>query len=864
MKRKIFDREFILICLFISILIFISAINIVGAVGTYPTVDPSMVLYYHFNNQSAYGENDTFVYDFSGNGNNGSVINYPNSSFTKNFSYLNDGSFNFTGFNGYIQTNHINATNGFNWSVSAWFYPNQSGKVILSQSYYHKDGWYIQTSNSQLLVYFNNATGDTQRITHSSAFQYNKWNFLTLVVENSTSVKIYVNGVDQSNDQNFMLTPIINYSRNFKIGSFDFPGAFFYNGSIDEVIVWNRTLSSKEVLNLYNTYHGCYDPVSDVRTDITSDLDMCNTIYYVNQSIGNYLYRFLSDNITVNCNNATFIGNMSGSIFYVNGYRNILVKNCNFKNYYSTFSIVDNTINFSIFNSSFINIFNNAIYIQRANYTSITYSYFYNSTQGSSQTGDFIAFNDVKGDINISYNTFNKSSRVFLFDGRWNQTNFNFTFSNNIIDDMSGNGDSYNVGIQFIRYRNGGNTTINNNNFTRIGCVGILTQGANNLNIYNNLIQSDYLTNILKLTNCAYEVPTAIDLASIWKTWTTDSSENISDNITKMLRYSASNINIYNNTIIGFPVLLRACQTVNLTHDLSNFWFRSFATPNYLMPRQDYYISNNYNNLTTTFALVNNDPVILRDILGVGYPGFSTSSNKLFFKVYRNYYWFQNNFSITGVYQNVSQGISLFNVSSNSLLFFSNGTGLMISGDYNNSLDYGNTSIVLLNFNLTEGISRDFSPIWFSSSSNSEKHIASNLTNSVDVLVITDLGDCDTKNYIKYTTDSGIITEWKGQAAHDICNQLKTIGLTLSIEPALNSNIISWINGTTNVSSSILKSLILILGIILLVGVLSIFYLYSKNNFQEVSIEQFIKAVIVFIILEILIIALMTYISDIV
>ena len=37
--------------------------------------DNSLIAWWRLDNSSAVGENDTFVYDWSGNGNNGSVIN---------------------------------------------------------------------------------------------------------------------------------------------------------------------------------------------------------------------------------------------------------------------------------------------------------------------------------------------------------------------------------------------------------------------------------------------------------------------------------------------------------------------------------------------------------------------------------------------------------------------------------------------------------------------------------------------------------------------------------------------------------------------------------------------------------------------
>ena len=106
--------------LFLSSLLFLLAFSMATvAVGTYPALDESMVLYYHFNNDSAYGENDTNVYDFSGNGNNGTVVN---AVWNSTGGYLGDGAFNYN-VNSNISVN--NKTEFYlnnNMTISLWYY----------------------------------------------------------------------------------------------------------------------------------------------------------------------------------------------------------------------------------------------------------------------------------------------------------------------------------------------------------------------------------------------------------------------------------------------------------------------------------------------------------------------------------------------------------------------------------------------------------------------------------------------------------------------------------------------------------------------------------------------------------------------
>lgn len=201
-----------------------------------------------------------------------------------------------------------------------------------------------------------------------------------------------------------------------------------------------------------------------------------------------------------------------------------------------------------------------------------------------------------------------------------------------------------------------------------------------------------------------------------------------------------------------------------------------------------------------------------------------------------------------------SMNISLFN-QSNSLVYFSNFTVVCTSncnGQINYTIPSKNLTYVLNNFNLTEGISRENSPIWFSSTTATSKHIASNLSQSVIVSIITNIGDCITKNKITYTTDSNIKTIWIGNDAKTICEQFKMTGVALSIEPAQNSNILSWEDGTTGMQTSILKLVIgfiaLLITIIAVAGVI----MYVKVIGSNINIEQIVMILITILICVIL------------
>src|SRR3990167_10452392 len=94
-----------------SILVFGAVVLLSGvgsAIGSYPAVDPNMILYYHFNNNSAIGENNTFVVDSSTASNNGTANN---TLFKTGTGILLDGSFYFNSINSSIVTSSSSTLN---------------------------------------------------------------------------------------------------------------------------------------------------------------------------------------------------------------------------------------------------------------------------------------------------------------------------------------------------------------------------------------------------------------------------------------------------------------------------------------------------------------------------------------------------------------------------------------------------------------------------------------------------------------------------------------------------------------------------------------------------------------------------------
>ena len=212
--------------------------------------DPSIVLLMHLDNRSEFGENNDIVNDFSGYGNDGIV----NTSVPVIAGKLG-GAYEFNGIMGNVSVSNPSwnitgsPTNSF--TLAAWFYPRDNGDyggIALSSNNFaprlktFTDQWEVQLRGAE-----TNAQGRTLFV--------NKWQHV-VGTYNATSerLKIYQNG-------SLMLTsgPVINndtsaFNDGVQIGY----AQKYFNGTIDEVVVWNRTLSDQEIQDLYELQAGQY------------------------------------------------------------------------------------------------------------------------------------------------------------------------------------------------------------------------------------------------------------------------------------------------------------------------------------------------------------------------------------------------------------------------------------------------------------------------------------------------------------------------------------------------------------------------------------------------------------------------------
>ncbi|KAF5437779.1 CASH domain-dontaining protein, partial [Candidatus Methanophagaceae archaeon] len=224
--------------------------------------EANLSLLMHFDNRSGYGENSTHVYDFSRNGNNGTVNGNPiyNISGGK-FA----GAYEFDGTEDYVDCgNDPGLPENTPFTVSAWVKLNSldqgEWKVVtnkLGTDKYVTLTIFLSPANE---FSFTTANGTTMNplsdLKTAPVSATNQW-YHVVSTWNGTTKCIYLDG-DLSNSTN----PESSYepgagTGNFSIGA-RVDGTYCLDGVIDEVAIYNRSLSAEEILNHYRLGEGKY------------------------------------------------------------------------------------------------------------------------------------------------------------------------------------------------------------------------------------------------------------------------------------------------------------------------------------------------------------------------------------------------------------------------------------------------------------------------------------------------------------------------------------------------------------------------------------------------------------------------------
>ena len=180
------------------------------------------------------------------------------------------GSLNLDGAGDYVQTNTIYTSDISNFAMSAWVLntkiDDRKGGFIIQ---FRRDGnnflaiWARRNTtavaNSQIRAWYyftaGSGGGAVADITGAEADAIlsspNPWHVVA-VLNSSTNVLLYINGIYRAKSDSSYNRFIPGGTYTTYIGRYADSSGYDFNGSIDDVIIFNKTLTAEEIKGIYN------------------------------------------------------------------------------------------------------------------------------------------------------------------------------------------------------------------------------------------------------------------------------------------------------------------------------------------------------------------------------------------------------------------------------------------------------------------------------------------------------------------------------------------------------------------------------------------------------------------------------------
>jgi len=206
-------------------------------------VTNGLVLALDAGNTKSYTSGSTTWRDISGNNNSGSLLNGPT------FSSQNGGSIAFDGVDDYGALSSNLVLNGpFTWIINCR--SNTLSAAENRQTYLAgSNNWFEQSDNDTLFVVNTNEVSFNLELPVGLLPQ-NTWYNIAVTRKVDNTFDFYYNGIKQtlrSGDT----TPVSGSYNISRLGAI-VGGGRYWNGNIAQILIYNKALSSTEVLQNYN------------------------------------------------------------------------------------------------------------------------------------------------------------------------------------------------------------------------------------------------------------------------------------------------------------------------------------------------------------------------------------------------------------------------------------------------------------------------------------------------------------------------------------------------------------------------------------------------------------------------------------
>ena len=206
-------------------------------------------------NLSMHFDNDfSTIQDFSEKENNGTVHG---ATFTSSGKFA--GAFDYDGDGDYIEipNNESLQFNGKSFSVGAWVKLNSDSgptQTIVSKdnlNYGNKFPWVIYAYDSNYYFSVPNINGASSLV---SAVDTSKYSYVVGTFDPNGYMKIYVDGIEKGSiDISEHTFSSLSGNDPVRIGMLSYATVQSMNGAIDEVAIWNRSLSAEKILEMFNS-----------------------------------------------------------------------------------------------------------------------------------------------------------------------------------------------------------------------------------------------------------------------------------------------------------------------------------------------------------------------------------------------------------------------------------------------------------------------------------------------------------------------------------------------------------------------------------------------------------------------------------
>lgn len=220
-----------------------------------PSIDMSgNVLLFHLNNDDSFAENVTHFYDFSGNNNNGTLKGADGDEIVSDGKM--EGALDLDGGDDYISvadSTLLDFTTAMSFAV--WIKPDfiqsvASSKVIFDKTNANADAYrsHCEASADDMRFRLFTAGGATNCDTAGLTWTADTWHHWAGTY-NGTHMAIYWDGIQENVCAK--TGTITTNAKDLYIGEFTNDNAYTFDGTIDEIAFWNRSLNATEIRDLY-------------------------------------------------------------------------------------------------------------------------------------------------------------------------------------------------------------------------------------------------------------------------------------------------------------------------------------------------------------------------------------------------------------------------------------------------------------------------------------------------------------------------------------------------------------------------------------------------------------------------------------